>query len=174
MHESGTVLGGQFVGLLGDTDTNYVDAKLKYNVTPDVDFSLRGTFAWTDTNGASNGIINGISELKSNAFAANVRFKNFDLTVSAPLALIDGRLNYSHADFVVDDNNNLQIKNAGEYAIDLTPEKREYRFNASYRHKFGDWTDGALGFIYRINPNNTDEFGNESIFMMKLSHRLGI
>ena len=58
--------------------------------------------------------------------------------------------------------------------FDLTPEKREYRFNASYRHKFGDWTDGALGFIYRVHPNNTDAFGNESIFMMKLSHRLGI
>jgi hypothetical protein len=174
MRESGTVLGGQFVGLLGGADTNYVDATLKYNIAPDVDFSLRGTFALTDTNGASNGIINGISELKSNAYAANVRFKNFDLTVSAPLALIDGHLNYSHADFIVDDNNNLQIKNAGEYAIDLTPEKREYRFNASYRHKFGDWTDGALGFIYRVHPNNTDAFGNESIFMMKLSHRLGI
>lgn len=174
MRESGTVLGGQFVGLLGGADTNYVDATLKYNIAPDVDFALRGTFAWTDTDLVSNGIINGISELKSNAYAANVRFKNFDLTVSAPLALIDGHLNYSHADFIVDDNNNLQIKNAGEYAIDLTPEKREYRFNASYRHKFGDWTDGALGFIYRVHPNNTDAFGNESIFMMKLSHRLGI
>lgn len=174
MRESGTVLGGQFVGLLGGADTNYVDATLKYNIAPDVDFALRGTFAWTDTDLVSNGVINGISELKSNAYAANVRFKNFDLTVSAPLALVDGRLNYSHADFIVDDNNNLQIKNAGEYAIDLTPEKREYRFNASYRHKFGDWTDGALGFIYRVHPNNTDAFGNESIFMMKLSHRLGI
>jgi len=44
----------------------------------------------------------------------------------------------------------------------------------TYRHQFGDFTDGAVGFIYRINPNHTDDFGNESIFMMKLTHRLGI
>jgi hypothetical protein len=48
------------------------------------------------------------------------------------------------------------------------------RYSGAYRHKFGEFTDGAFGFIYRVNPNNTDEFGNESIFMMKLSHRLGI
>jgi hypothetical protein len=25
-----------------------------------------------------------------------------------------------------------------------------------------------------VNPNHTDDFGDESIFMMKLTHRLGI
>jgi hypothetical protein len=44
----------------------------------------------------------------------------------------------------------------------------------TYRHNFGEFTDGAFGFIYRVNPNHTDKFGNESIFMLKLSHRLGI
>ena len=59
-------------------------------------------------------------------------------------------------------------------ALDLSPVKREVRFTGTYRHQFGAFTDGAFGFIYRVNPNHTDEFGNESIFMMKMSHRLGI
>ena len=58
--------------------------------------------------------------------------------------------------------------------LSLRPEKREMRLMGTYRHQFGDFTDGAVGFIYRINPNHTDDFGNESIFMMKLTHRLGI
>jgi len=56
----------------------------------------------------------------------------------------------------------------------LVPTSRELRFTGSYRQKLGDWTDGALGFIYRVNPNNTDDFGDETIFMFKVSHRLGI
>ena len=140
----------------------------------DVDLTLRGTFAWTNAGGIADGVVNGLSELKSNAFAAGIRFGNFDLTASMPLALTDGRMYYSYADFDVDDDNNLLIRDAGERDLDITPSVREYRFNASYRHHFGEWTDGALGFIYRVNPNNTDAFGNESVFMMKLSHRLGI
>ena len=58
--------------------------------------------------------------------------------------------------------------------LSLRPEKRETRLMGTYRHKFGEFTDGAFGFIYRINPNHTDDFGNESIFMLKMSHRLGI
>ena len=176
MHESNTVLGALWGGMMdvSGADTYYVDSVASYNITDDIGLMLRGTFAWTNPGNIANGIINNISELKSNSFAAGVRLGNFDLTASMPLALTDGKMYYSYADFVVGNNNELLMKNAGERSIDLTPEHREYRFNASYRHKFGDWTDGALGFIYRINPNNTDEFGNESIFMMKLSHRLGI
>ena len=58
--------------------------------------------------------------------------------------------------------------------LNLRPDTREVRFTGTYRHNFGEFTDGAVGFIYRVNPNNTSEFGNESIFMMKLTHRLGI
>ena len=181
MHESNTVLGSQFMGLLNvgyaDTnyvDTNYVDTVLGYNVNDNLKFTLRGTFAWKRTNDVANDIINGIDELKSNAFAAGMSLGNFDVSVSAPLALTNGAVQYSYADFVVDENNNLQMRDAGLREIDLTPSVREYRFNLAYRHKFGEWTDGALGFIYRVNPNNTNAFGDESIFMMKLSHRLGI
>ena len=176
MHESDTVLGTVGYGFLdmNGADTNYVDSVVKYAFNDFADLTLRGTYAWTHTGDIANGFVNGMSDLKSNAFAAGVRFGNFDLTASMPLALVSGDLRYSFADFSVDDNGALVVNSLGERSIDLTPEVREYRLNASYRHRFGDWTDGALGFIYRINPNNTNAFGNESIFMMKLSHRLGI
>lgn len=176
MHESDTVLGTVGYGFLdmNGADTNYVDSVVKYAFNDFADLTLRGTYAWTHTGDIANGFVNGMSDLKSNAFAAGVRFGDFDLTASMPLALVSGDLRYSFADFSVDDNGALVVNSLGERSIDLTPEVREYRLNASYRHRFGDWTDGALGFIYRINPNNTNAFGNESIFMMKLSHRLGI
>ncbi|MBO4672160.1 MAG: ankyrin repeat domain-containing protein [Alphaproteobacteria bacterium] len=176
MHESKTVLGALGNGLfdMHGADTNYVDAVVSYAFTPDIDLTLRGTYAWTRAGDVANGVITGMSELKSNAFAAGLRFGNFDFAASMPLALVNGGLRYSYADFSVDDNGQLVVNNLGERSLDLTPESREYRFNASYRHKFGEWTDGALGFIYRVNPNNTRDFGNESIFMFKMSHRLGI
>ena len=71
----------------------------------------------------------------------------------------------------------LKLNGADELYIadlDLKPEMREVRLSGTYRHNLGEFTDAAFGFIYRVNPNHTDEFGNESIFMMKLSHRLGI
>ena len=58
--------------------------------------------------------------------------------------------------------------------LSLRSDVRETRFMGTYRHKFAEFTDGAFGFVYRVNPNNTNEFGNESVFMMKLTHRLGI
>ena len=59
-------------------------------------------------------------------------------------------------------------------SLDLKPDNRELRFVGSYRHNLGQFTDAALGFIYRVNPNHTDKFGDESIFMFKISHKLGI
>lgn len=176
MHESDTVLGADFNGMMSlhGADTNYIDSVLSYKFNQDINLTLRGTFAWTHAGDMTNGIINGVSDLNANSFAAGVRFGNFDFVASMPLALTYGKMYYSYADLSVNDNNQVVIDNAGVHSLDLTPKSREYRLNASYRHKFGDWTDGALGFIYRINPNNTDEFGNESIMMMKISHRLGI
>ena len=176
MHETKTVLGTAGYGFLdlGGADTRYIDSTVKYAFNDGAKLTLRGTYAWTQARDVADGVINGLSELKSNAFAAGVNLGNFDLTVSMPLALVSGEMRYSVADVALDDNGALVVNSLGERSIDLTPETREYRLNASYRHQFGEWTDGALGFIYRVNPNNTDAFGNESIFMMKLSHRLGI
>jgi hypothetical protein len=58
--------------------------------------------------------------------------------------------------------------------VSLRPDEREVRLAGTYRHSFGEFTDGAIRFIYRVNPNHTDKFGNESVFMMKMTHRLGI
>ncbi len=176
MHETKTVLGTAGYGFLdlGGADTRYIDSTVKYAFNDWAKLTLRGTYAWTQARDVADGVINGLSELKSNAFAAGVNLGNFDLTVSMPLALVSGAMRYSVADVALDDNGALVVNSLGERSIDLTPDVREYRLNASYRHQFGEWTDGALGFIYRVNPNNTDAFGNESIFMMKLSHRLGI
>ena len=98
--------------------------------------------------------------------------------VSQPLAITDGALQYAYADYdvvkIADNKYELNVVDTRVIDLDLTPEKRELRFAGTYRHAFGEFTDGALGLIYRVNPNHTDDFGNESIFMMKLSHRLGI
>ena len=176
MRESNTILGALGTGLfeMNGADTNYVDTVLSYAFNDDIDLTLRGTYAWTHAADVANGFVNGMSDLKSNAFAAGLRFGNFDFAASMPLALVNGSMRYSFGDFSVSDDGQLIVNSLGERSLDLTPEHREYRFNASYRHSFGEWTDGALGFIYRVNPNNTNEYGNESIFMMKISHRLGI
>ena len=94
------------------------------------------------------------------------------------MAITDGALKYAYAEYdvVMDTNNNYQLNVVDTHVAELSlrPDVRETRFVGTYRHKFGEFTDGAFGFIYRINPNHTDAFGNESIFMIKLHHRLGI
>ena len=119
-----------------------------------------------------------ISDITSNAFALGANIGNFEFGISQPLAITDGALQYAYAQYDVVDapDNGYQLNVIDTHVEDLSlrPEKREMRLMGTYRHQFGDFTDGAVGFIYRINPNHTDDFGNESIFMMKLTHRLGI
>lgn len=177
--ESDTLLGAQSGGLLnlGTGDTTYVDALAKYNVADDITLTARATFARTVSD-ASGEFILGLTDIESNAFALGASIGNFDFAVSQPLAVHRGALRYAAADYeIVDDLNGgyeLNIVDTRIADLSLRPESREMRFNMTYRHNFGEFTDGAIGFIYRINPNHTDEFGNESIFMMKLTHRLGI
>ena len=91
-------------------------------------------------------------------------------------------LNYTNKDIIEENEGSnlysqeydLVVNDTHIENVDLSPDAKELRFVGTYRHNFGPWTDGAIGFIYRVNPNNTSEFGNESIFMMKLNHRLGI
>ena len=177
--ESDTLLGASGTGLLGlgAAETRYVDAGVYWNLFDDVRAHARATFAHT-TPGVDGGAIISLSELDSNAFSVGVDAHNFSLGVSMPLAVRHGKMYYDYADYdiVTDDEDryDLVISNAGVRDVDIAPNAREVRFNASYRQKIGEFTDGALGFIYRVNPNNTHEFGNESIFMMKMSHRIGI
>lgn len=177
--ESNTVLGAYGDGMIamGAADTSYVDSDVYWMPTDDLYFDMRATFAHTMPTAGADTIMR-LTDLDSNSFALDARIGRFGFGVSLPLAVTRGALEYDYADYeIVDESNGkygLAISDSGVKAIDVTPSHREVRLNATYKHKFGEFTDGAFGLIYRINPNNTDEFGNESIFMMKMSHRLGI
>ena len=177
--ESNTVLGAYADGMIAmaSSDTNYIDSDVYWAPTSDMSFDLRATFARTNPS-ADAGTMMRLSELETNAFALDARIGRFGFGVSLPLAVTHGALEYDYADYEIVDNGNghygLAITDSGIRSIDVSSDKREVRLNATYKHKFGEFTDGALGFVYRVNPNNTDEFGNESIFMLKMSHRLGI
>ena len=178
MNESDTVLGMYGDGLLAMNGgkTQYVDAVVVYNPFDKVKLSLRGTFANTKVN-EYGGIIANVSDLKSNAFAAGVDINGFSFTAALPLAVVDGKIGYDYADFnVVENYGHYEIKmnNPHTEYLDLGAQKREMRFTTNYKKSLGALTDAGVGFMYRVNPNNTDAFGNESILMFKLHHRVGI
>lgn len=177
--ESDTLLGAQSGGLLniGSGDTTYVDMLAQWRVSDSVKFTGRATFAKTVSD-VSGDFVLGLDDIESNAFGLGAQIGGFDFAVSQPLAIRSGSLQYAYADYdvesVADGKYELNIVDTRIVDLALRPEKRETRFNVTYRHNFGEFTDGAVGFIYRVNPNHTDEFGNESIFMMKMTHRVGI
>lgn len=179
VHESDTLLGAQSGGLLnmGQGDTMYVDSEFSYKPYENVILKLRSTFAHT-TSDATGQFILGLSDIESNAFAFGVDAGKFSFSVSSPLTVSNGNLKYAYADYEIveteDGKYDLAINDTHIENVSLNPDAREIRLMAEYRQNFGPWTDGAIGFIYRINPNNTDEFGNESVFMMKMTHRIGI
>ncbi len=178
MHEDNTVLGMVSDGLLAlnGADTKYVDAIATYKPFDDVKLSLRGTYAITDA--VANGLfISDMSNMKSNSFAFGLDVGGFGFTAAMPLAVVDGKMGYGYADFEVVENNDkyeIAMNNAHTEYVDLSAVKRELRFTTTYKQSIGAFTDAGVGFIYRVNPNNTDAFGNESIFMFKVHHRLGI
>lgn len=177
--ESDTLLGAATDGLLhlGAGDTMYVDVVSRYDLSDRFGVSARATFART-TSDATGAMVLGLTDIESNAFAFGANIGDFEFTVARPLGITDGALQYAHAEYdvvkVATGQYDLVVRDAHVADLSLSPDKREVRFAATYRQKLGEFTDGALGMIYRVNPNHTDEFGNESIFMMKLSHRLGI
>lgn len=178
LHETNTVLGMYSDGILTmrGGDTQYIDTVVEYKPFEKVKLSARGTFADThvDTIG---GIISEVSDIKSNAFAIGADVGGFSFTMAMPLATVAGKMGYDYAEYsVVENNGNYEISMNNPHVeyIDLAKPRRELRFSSYYKQAIGDWTDAGVGFIYRMNPNNTDAFGNESIFMFKLHHRLGI
>lgn len=178
-NETDTVLGAQTGGLLslGGGETDYVDVTAAYHLADNVTLRARSTFARTRANAAGEFIL-GVSDIESNALALGIDAGGFSFTVSRPLGVTRGMLQYAHAEYDVVENADgkydLVIGDTYVADMDLRPAHREIRFSGSYRHSFGDYTDGALGFIYRKNPNHTADFGDEAIFMLKFSHRLGI
>ena len=178
MHENNTVLGMVSEGALSlrGANTKYIDAVATYNPFDKVKLSLRGMYAVTDAV-ADGLLITDLSDIKSNSFAFGVDIRGFSFTAAMPLAVVDGRLGYGYADFDVVENDgkySVAVNNPHIEYIDLSALKRELRFTTTYKQALGEFTDAGFGFIYRVNPNNTDAFGNESIFMFKLHHRLGI
>jgi len=178
MHENNTVLGMYSDGLLTvrGGNTQYADLSATYKPYDNVKLSLRGVFANTRVD-QIGGIIADISNIKSNAFSFGADIGNFGLTVAMPLAVVDGRMGYDCAEFDVVENDgeyNIALNNAHREYVDLTPQKRETRFTVEYKHALGVFSDAGVEFMYRVNPNNTDAFGNESVFMLKLRHRVGI
>ena len=178
LHEDNTVLGMYSDGILTmrGGDTRYIDAVMQYRPWNSVNLFARGTFANTHVN-TIGGLITNVSDIKSNAFALGADIGGFNFTAALPLATVDGKMGYSYAEFEVIENDGdyeMSINNPHVEYIDLAKQKRELRFSTSYKHAIGEFTDAGVGFIYRVNPNNTDNFGNESIFMFKLHHRLGI
>ncbi len=178
MHETNTVLGSISDGILAlnGANTQYVDAVAKYRPFENANLFARATFATTRAN-VGDGIISSVSDIKSNAFALGADVGGFNFTASMPLAVVDGRMGYDYADLNVVESNGkytVAINNPHVEYIDMVPEKREFRFSGAYKKSLGEFTDAGFGFIYRVNPGNTDAFGNESIFMFKLHHRLGI
>lgn len=178
LHETNTVLGMYSDGILTmrGGDTQYIDAVVAYKPFERVKLTMRGTFADTrvDTIG---GIISDVSDIKSNAFAIGADVGGFGFTAAMPLATVSGKMGYDYAEYSVvenDGNFEVAVNNPHVEYIDLAKQKRELRFSSSYKTPLGKWTDAGVGFIYRVNPNNTDAFGNESLFMFKLHHRLGI
>ena len=178
LHETNTVLGMYSDGILTmrGGDTQYIDVVTEYKPFENVKLLARGTFANThvDTIG---GLISNVSDIKSNAFALGADVGGFGFTAALPLAAVRGQVGYDYAEFdVVENNGNYEVvmNNPHIEYIDLAKQKRELRFSCDYKTALGDWTNAGVGFIYRVNPNNTDAFGNESIFMFKLHHRLGI
>lgn len=178
MHENNTVLGMYSDGLLTvrGGNTQYADLFATYKPYDNVKLSLRGVFANTRVD-QIGGIVADISNIKSNAFSFGADIGNFGLTVAMPLAVVAGRMGYDYAEYNVVENDgeyNIALNNAHREYVDLTPQKRETRFTVEYKRALGVFSDAGVQFMYRMNPNNTDAFGNESVFMLKLRHRVGI
>ena len=178
LHETNTVLGMYSDGILTmrGGDTRYVDTVVMYKPTEDVKLSVRGTFANTTVN-EIGGLISNISDIKSNAFALGADIGGFGFTVAMPLAAISGKMGYDYAEYDVVENDgryDIAINNPHVEYVDLSKENRELRFSGYYKTSVGKFTDAGVGFMYRVHPDNCIDFGNESIFMFKVQHRVGI
>ncbi len=176
-HESNTVLGAYSGGLLGlgGGDTIYIDSVATFAAMDSLTLTARATFANTRANPTGD-VILGLSEIQSNAFAIGADYKNWSFAVTQPLAVYSGRMQYATMDYDVIKNENGYELDARPYVdnLDLSPDARETRFSLAYRARLGAATTGALGFVYRVNPDHTREFGNESILMLKVRHSIGI
>nr|MCR4917664.1 hypothetical protein [Alphaproteobacteria bacterium] len=156
-HETNTILGAAAKGLVsfGASDTMYVDSELYWKPSDKLRLRLHGTFARTNPGAGDFGLVS-VSDLYSNAFGADAMFGNLSFGIMAPLAVNAGHLNYSYTNYEIVEGQSghydLTLTDVAK-SIDIATNTREIRLDATYRHNFGEFTDGAVGFIYRINPN---------------------
>jgi len=179
MNESDTILGAYSGGMLGlgGADTTYIDNVLSVDITRDLKFNARYTYAQTRGNPVG-GMVLGLSDLESDAYSVGLQYGGWSFNAALPLAVTHGGMQYATADYSLADSPTGAgydlVANPYAANLDLSAHAREARFSAAYRTKLDDRTSAAIGFIYRINPNNTAAFGNESILMLKLNHLIGI
>lgn len=177
VHENNTILGTYSDGLmgLGGGDTIYIDSIAMFAPTDSFSLTARATFANTSAN-PNGDVILGLSEIQSDAFAISADYKNWSFAITQPLAVRKGNMEYATMDYeIVETSGGYELNTTPYIAnFDLAPNVRETRFSLAYRARLGAMTTGALGFVYRVNPDNTDQFGNESIFMLKIKHSVGI
>lgn len=179
MSESNTLLGAYTDGLLelGAGSSVYLDLMSQYHFSDKFNLTARATFAKTVSD-ASGDFVLGLSNLYSNGFSMAANIGDFEFAFIMPLAITNGGMQYAYAEYDVvekeDKGYSLNVLDTRIADLSLEATRREMRLTGAYRHKFGEFTDGVLGFVYRINPEHTNEFGNESILMLKFAHRLGI
>jgi hypothetical protein len=175
--ESDTLLGAYSDGLLGlgGGDTIYIDSVFNFAPTDSLTLTARATFANTKANPVGAAVM-GLSDIDSNAFYLGADWGGLSVGVSRPLAVSSGRMQYATMDYeMIEVENGFALDTTPYIAdLDLSADTRETRFSLAYRAQLGESTTGALGFVYRVNPDNTDEFGNESILMLKVRHSIGI
>ncbi|MDR2685580.1 MAG: ankyrin repeat domain-containing protein [Rickettsiales bacterium] len=182
--ESDTILGAYGSGLLELGGSNSIFARFDFNKSlPDLigqsrplKISISSEVARTTPNKTQNYVINNMSEFISTAASAKLDWGNLSVGVALPLAVVHGTMDYLDVQMWTDeteDGYKLMV-DASLHNINMANSEREVRLNAEYKLELGEFTTANLGAIYRINPNNTAQFGNESILMLKLSHKLGI
>ncbi|MDR0449081.1 MAG: hypothetical protein LBG89_01305 [Rickettsiales bacterium] len=176
--ESNSILGAYGSGLLemGGSRSEFVRANAGYNLGDAVKLSASAEIARTTPNNSSNLIMSEVSGFTSTAMSAGLDIGNISLGAALPLAVIDGRVKYLNVDMdYIDAAHGYDlVVNSTDREINMASREREVRFNAAYKMDLGIFTTANAGVIYRINPDNSSAFGNESILMFKLKHRLGI
>ncbi|MCL2890035.1 MAG: hypothetical protein FWF34_02155, partial [Alphaproteobacteria bacterium] len=177
VNESDTVLGAYSDGLLnlGGGGTIYIDNVAVVRAGERLRFNMRATHA--QTRGNPNGeFILGLSDLRSDAYSVGMEYGGWSFNIARPLGVTRGMMQYVTGDYeLVETDAGYDVVGESYIAnLNMAARNRETRFSMAYRTPLGPATNGAFGFIYRDNPNHTDRFGNESIFMLKLNHKIGI
>ncbi|MCL1786038.1 MAG: ankyrin repeat domain-containing protein [Alphaproteobacteria bacterium] len=177
-NESDTLLGAYSDGLvaMNGGKTVYMDNVFEYRAGRELKFNARYTTARTTTGAAGATIIAGLSDLYSDAMSVGAEYGGWSFALSRPLAVTNGSMKYVTADVELVESDTGFDLSANPYVenLNLSPDVRETRASLAYRAKLGEFTNGAIGFVYRNNPNHTNEFGNETLLMLKLNHRIGI